>query len=133
MKDNDTQKIFENYLAVGMQQMNEEEDDVQGAAAKINVPPVPGASVSAAVGARATEVEIQNLLHTFFTQKYEEAKIQEARNTPTIQQLDRAVSPIKKTSPKRILMTIVMAVITMISTSIYAVAIENHNRFYNIS
>ncbi|MBC8487943.1 MAG: hypothetical protein H8D45_18085, partial [Bacteroidetes bacterium] len=47
------------------------------------------------------EVEIQNTLFTFLTQQYEEAKIQEARDTPTVQILDRAVEPEKRAKPKR--------------------------------
>ena len=38
------------------------------------------------------EVEIQGTLYAFLTQKYEESKIQEARDTPTIQILDIANS-----------------------------------------
>ena len=45
------------------------------------------------------EVEIQNNLFTFLTQQYEEAKIQEVKNTPTIQILDIAVEPEKKIKP----------------------------------
>ena len=39
------------------------------------------------------EVEIQNTLFIFLTQQYEEAKINEAKDTPTIQILDIAVKP----------------------------------------
>ena len=47
------------------------------------------------------EVEIQNTLFMFLTQQYEEAKIQEAKDTPTIQILDIAVPPEEKYSPFR--------------------------------
>ncbi|MCH8068556.1 MAG: hypothetical protein IID16_04705 [Candidatus Marinimicrobia bacterium] len=47
------------------------------------------------------EVEIQNALFTFLTQQYEEAKIQEAKDTPTVQVLDEAVLPIKRSKPNR--------------------------------
>ena len=60
------------------------------------------------------EVDIQNTLFIYLTQQYEDAKIQEARNTPTIQLLDPAVVPIKKSSPKRLLMVLIMAIITFI-------------------
>ena len=52
------------------------------------------------------EVEIQNTLLTFLTQQYEEAKINEAKDTPTIQVLDIAVKPNIKYKPFRALMVI---------------------------
>lgn len=57
---------------------------------------------------RYREVEVQKTLYQFLIQQYEQAKIQEAKDVPTIQILDRAVPPIHKTKPKRIL-TIVLA------------------------
>ena len=66
------------------------------------------------------EVDIQNTLFIYLTQQYEDAKIQEAKNTPTIQLLDPAVTPIKKSSPKRLLMVFIMALITFVFSSIYA-------------
>ncbi len=52
------------------------------------------------------EVEIQNTLFTFLTQQYEEAKINEAKDTPTIQILDIAVKPNVKYKPFRGLIVI---------------------------
>ena len=78
------------------------------------------------------EVDIQNTLFIYLTQQYEDAKIQEARNTPTIQLLDPAVPPIEKSSPKRTLMVIVMALITFICTSIYAL-FQGHHDIHDIS
>ena len=66
------------------------------------------------------EVDIQNTLYIYLTQQYEDAKIQEARNTPTIQLLDSAVIPINKSGPKRLLMVLIMSIVTFIFTSINA-------------
>ena len=74
------------------------------------------------------EVDIQNTLFIYLTQQYEDAKIQEARNTPTIQLLDPALPPIEKSSPKRMLMVVVMALITFICTSMYALFQEHPHR-----
>ena len=52
------------------------------------------------------EVEIQNTLFAFLTQQYEEAKINEAKDTPTIQILDIAVKPNVKYKPFRALIVI---------------------------
>jgi len=70
------------------------------------------------------EVEIQSKLYAFLTQKYEESKIQEARNTPTIQVLDDASQPIKRYKPKRTLMVIGYSLIAFVSSSIYVLLIE---------
>jgi len=53
------------------------------------------------LGRLMREVEVQNTLYTFLTQQYEEAKIQEARDTPTVQILDHAVLPKLKYKPVR--------------------------------
>ena len=79
------------------------------------------------------EVDIQNTLFIYLTQQYEDAKIQEARNTPTIQLLDPALPPIEKSSPKRMLMVVVMALITFICTSMYALFQEHHHRINDMS
>ena len=60
------------------------------------------------------EVGIQNTLFTFLTQQYEEAKIQEAKDTPTVQVLDEAVVPIKKAKPRRAMMVYISVVIGLL-------------------
>ena len=70
------------------------------------------------------EAQIQNTLYAFLTQKYEESKIQEARNTPTIQVLDDASQPIKRYKPKRTLMVIGYSLIAFVLSSIYVILIE---------
>ncbi len=70
------------------------------------------------------EVEIQSKLYAFLTQKYEESKIQEARDTPTIQVLDDASQPIKRYKPKRTLMVIGYSLIVFVLSSIYVILIE---------
>ena len=79
------------------------------------------------------EVDIQNTLFIYLTQQYEDAKIQEARNTPTIQLLDPAIRPIEKSSPKRTLMVLVMALIAFICTSVYALYLEHHQHIHDMS
>lgn len=48
------------------------------------------------------DVEIQSRLLKYLIPQYEQAQIQEARDTPTVQILDRAVPPQRKHSPKRL-------------------------------
>ena len=74
------------------------------------------------------EVEIQNTLFTFLTQKYEEAKIQEAKDTPSIQILDPAAIPIKKYRPRRLLLVMTTSLISLIMIILYFVSVENYSR-----
>ena len=52
------------------------------------------------------ELQIQNNLYIYLIQQYEQAKIQEIKDTPTIQVIDTAVPPIKKYKPKRMIIVI---------------------------
>lgn len=47
------------------------------------------------------EAKIQEVLFELLTQQYEQAKITEARDTPTIQVLDRAIPPERRSFPQR--------------------------------
>ncbi len=70
------------------------------------------------------EVEIQNTLFTFLTQQYEEAKIQEAKNTPTVQVLDKAVRPEEKFKPMRALIVITSSLITLMFSIFLTASLE---------
>ena len=52
------------------------------------------------------QVQVQNKLYIFLVQEYEQAKIQEIKDTPTVQVIDRGVPPIRKFKPKRILIVL---------------------------
>ena len=45
------------------------------------------------------EVKVQETLYTLLISQFEQAKIQEARDTPTVQPLDKAVAPERKSKP----------------------------------
>lgn len=47
------------------------------------------------------DVEVQAAIYELLTQQYEQAKIMEMKDTPTVQILDKATPPERKTSPKR--------------------------------
>ena len=72
------------------------------------------------------EVEIQNTLYAFLTQQYEESKIQEARDTPTIQILDTANYPEKRYQPKRTLMVVGYSMIMLCLSIIYVILFTYH-------
>lgn len=61
------------------------------------------------------EVEIQNTLFVFLTQQYEEAKIKEAKDTPTVQILDYPQVPYLKSAPSRGLILIICLFLTTLT------------------
>ncbi len=55
------------------------------------------------------ELKIQEILFELLTQQYEQARINEARDTSTIQVLDKAIPPSRKHRPKRAIIVIIAA------------------------
>ena len=47
------------------------------------------------------DLEVQSLIYEFITQEFERTKIEEARDTPTVQVIDLAIPPIQKHRPRR--------------------------------
>jgi len=64
------------------------------------------------------DVEVQNQIFIFLTQQYEEAKISEAKDTPTLQVLDHASLPERKYKPSRAKIAIIGFMLSLIG-SIY--------------
>ena len=62
------------------------------------------------------EVEVQNQLYELLIQMYEQAKIEEARDMPSIQVLDYPSVPIYKAKPKRAIIVVIAALISLIIT-----------------
>jgi len=60
------------------------------------------------------EVTLQEKILEFLLPQYEEAKIEEAKDTPTVQVLDKAVTPIKRTKPKRMIMVLFTGFLSLI-------------------
>lgn len=60
------------------------------------------------------EFEIQKTIYTFLVQEYEEAKIQETRDTPTLHIIDEAVPPIKRNKPQRSIIVLVSGFIALL-------------------
>lgn len=57
------------------------------------------------------EVKVQETVWELLNQQYYQASIQEARDTPTVQQLDRAVPPERPSKPRRLLMMMTGAIV----------------------
>jgi len=59
------------------------------------------------------DLEVQKALYKLLTEQYEQAKIQEAKDTPTIQVLDKAVPPQKRSKPKRRIIVMIAAILSL--------------------
>lgn len=65
------------------------------------------------------EIKLQEKLQEFLLPLYEQAKIQEARSSPTVQVLDHAVPPILRTSPKRTITVLVMGFLSLLFSFVW--------------
>jgi len=70
------------------------------------------------------DAKVQETLFELLTQQYELARIQEAKDSPTIQVLDLATVPEKKSGPKRGLIVVLAAFSALVLTSIWAFIAE---------
>lgn len=74
------------------------------------------------------EVKVQETVWELLNQQYYSAKIQEARDTPTVQILDEAIPPEKRTSPKRKLLVLVGSFLTFSFSIFWAFVLEYGQR-----
>ncbi len=74
------------------------------------------------------EVKVQETVWQLLNQQYYSAKIQEARDTPTVQVLDEAVVPEKRTRPKRTLLVLVAFVLALTASTFWAFVLEYNEK-----
>lgn len=74
------------------------------------------------------EVTLQEKLLEFLLPQYEQAKIQESKDTPTIQVLDKAVPPVLRSSPKRGLTVVAMGLASIIVSMLIVFTVEYMHR-----
>jgi uncharacterized protein involved in exopolysaccharide biosynthesis len=77
------------------------------------------------------EATTQEMLFELLTREYELAKIEEAKSMPTIQILDRAIVPEKKSKPKRAQM-VMLSCVTALFISIFAAFVREYCSKTNI-
>ena len=65
------------------------------------------------------EVKIQNEVYLLLQQQYYKEKIQENRDLPTIEILDEAIKPLKKTAPKTVYSTVLTFIFSLLFISFY--------------
>jgi tyrosine-protein kinase Etk/Wzc len=70
------------------------------------------------------EVKIQSGIFELLTNQYEQYKIQETRDTPTIQVLDKAIPPERRSKPKRTFLVGLAGVLSLVSSMIFVFGLE---------
>jgi tyrosine-protein kinase Etk/Wzc len=62
------------------------------------------------------EVKIQETVFELLTQQYEQYKIEEKKDTPTVQVLDRAVPPERRSRPKRAFLVAISGILSLFAS-----------------
>ncbi len=93
-----------------------------GPKALIELQRLPGLSITYLRQLR--EVEIQTVLFELLTQMHEQYRIQEVRDTPTIEVLDPPVVPQEKDRPHRAILCIVATLLAFLVSTAIAAALE---------
>ena len=74
------------------------------------------------------DVEIQQKIMEFLLPQYEQAKIEEVKNLPTILILDKAIQPIKKYKPRRAFLVIFFSITMLLLSIVIIVIYEYYNK-----
>jgi len=70
------------------------------------------------------ELKLQEALQQFILPLYEQAKIEAAKDLPTVQIIDTAVPPVLRHSPKRSLMVLTAGIISIAFTLLYLLSLD---------
>lgn len=70
------------------------------------------------------DVQVKSKIYELLSQMYEQAKIQEAKDTPRVQILDPAIPPIHKAKPKRLIWMLIAGSLSLIVVVVYAFSVE---------
>lgn len=76
------------------------------------------------------EREVQTILYEFLIQQYEQLKIQEARQSPSLQYIDQPAIPTKRTSPTRSILVILLCLIGGVAGIGYIITYELYQDKY---
>ena len=97
---------------------------IKGEGKALDVPFSDVPSLSLELARLTREVKIQEAVFELLTQQYEQAKIQEAKDTPTVQVLDKASPPEKRSKPKRAALVGMAAVASLFLSLIFVFGLE---------
>jgi uncharacterized protein involved in exopolysaccharide biosynthesis len=114
-------------LLAGITKLKSQQNSMSGAGTGGGVIPSVGSAPSIGVEyiRRLRELKTQEALFEQLTKQFELAKINEARDSSSLQVLDEAVAPLRKSSPKRALIVILSAV-TAFFCSVFLVFIREY-------
>ena len=112
-------------LAQMRRQVNELQYGKSSAKEQVYLPFQDVPSVALQLAELLREAKVQETVWSLLNQQYYQAKIEEARNTPTVQVLDAAVPPAFRSFPKRKMTAIVAGILSVVLTLLY-VLIENY-------
>ena len=73
-------------------------------------------------------VEVQNSIFKLLTEQLEFAKLKESKDTPSVQIIDVAVPPVRKSSPKRMIIVVIATFTGLLFSSGVAFTFEHINR-----
>lgn len=90
----------------------------------LNVPMSEAPELGLAYARLMRDLKIQETIFELLKQQYEQAKIQEMRDTPTVQVLDIARVPEKKSRPKRTMIAAMAGVMSFGLTLFFAIVLE---------
>ena len=68
-------------------------------------------------------------MYSFIVKEHEQAKLHEAKDTPNIQVLDKAIPPEKKASPKRVIIVVVTFLISILFGLVFVTLLDRFKRF----
>lgn len=94
----------------------------------LDVPFAEVPSLSLRLARLVREVKIQESVFELLTQQYEQYKIQETKDTPTIQVLDRAIPPERRVKPKRALLVVLSGILSLFASTIFIFGLEYFKR-----
>jgi tyrosine-protein kinase Etk/Wzc len=75
------------------------------------------------------DVRIQEVLVTLLTQQLEQARISEARDTPVVQTLDRAVPAERYSRPRSVLNAGLAVLVSLVVSAFVAIVLESRGRY----
>jgi uncharacterized protein involved in exopolysaccharide biosynthesis len=102
----------------------EKGDSTQDESSILNLPIQDTPELALELGRLTRNLKIQETIFELLKQQYEQAKIQELKDTPTIQVLDKADIPKIKSGPKRVITAIMGGIVSFAFTLFFVIWLE---------
>ncbi|MCD6087334.1 MAG: hypothetical protein J7K11_05155 [Candidatus Hydrothermae bacterium] len=74
------------------------------------------------------DVEVKTKLYAFLVEQYETAKIMESKDTPTLQVIEKAEVPEMRSWPKRKMLVLIGAILSLVLSLLFAIVFEYLDR-----